>query len=66
MQKFNEFEYKRPDMNAVRRTLSGLTQSMQKAGSADDAENAIRGFSTFESSISTQVNLAHVRHTIDT
>lgn len=66
MEKFSEFEYKRPDMSAVRHTLFGLSQSMEKAKSADDAENAIRGFSAFESSFTTQVNLAHVRHTIDT
>ncbi len=66
MQKFSEFEYRRPDMAAAKRTLSGLARSVRKAKSADEVERAIEGFSALESAVSTQMNLAHIRHTIDT
>lgn len=66
MQKFSEFEYRRPDLGAVRRTLSALTRSVKHAKTVDEVARAILDFSSFESAFMTQMSLAHVRHTIDT
>ena len=41
MQTFSDFEYKRPDLGAARRTLSVLTRSVKKAKSADEVVQAI-------------------------
>ncbi len=66
MQKFSEFEYKRPNLGAARRALSGLTKKVKRARSFAAVEEAILGFSKLQSAITTQISLAHARHTIDT
>ncbi|HWQ58584.1 MAG TPA: M3 family oligoendopeptidase [Clostridia bacterium] len=65
MQKFSEFEYRRPDLAAARRTITKLTRSVKQAKDFAEAEQAIFGFSALQSAITTQMSLAHVRHTID-
>lgn len=66
MQTFSDFAYQRPNLNAARRTLSGLTKSVKRAQSFGAVEAAILGFSKLQSAIMTQMSLAHARHRIDT
>lgn len=66
MQKFSEFRYERPDLNAARRTLAKLTKSVKRAKDFSALEQAIFGFSKLQSEVMTSMSLAHARHTIDT
>lgn len=65
MQKFSEFKYERPDLAAARRTLSKLAKSVRRAKGFSEVEQAIFGYSKLQSAVTTQMSLAHARHTID-
>ena len=42
MQKFNDYKYERPDLDAVRETISALTDAMHNARTPDEAVTVIR------------------------
>ena len=66
MEKFSEFEYRRPDMGALKKELNGLSAAVKNASSFSDVEKAIFAFSALQSELQTEISLAHIRHTINT
>ena len=43
MQKFSDYKYERPDLDAVRETVSALTDAMHNARTPDEAAAVIEG-----------------------
>ncbi len=63
---FPEMPYKRPDGEQVKSTLALLTQQLKDAPDYETAKTVFLEKESVQKHISTQVNLAHIRHTIDT
>ena len=66
MIKFREMPYERPDLEAVKEQLIGLTQRLKDAGSYEEAKAVFLEKEGAERHLDTLSNLAYVRHTIDT
>ena len=66
MIRFSEMPYERPDMDAVKQTLAALTEKLRQAPDYAAAKAVFLEKEEQEKHLSTQVSLAHIRHTIDT
>ena len=64
--KFSEMPYKRPDAEAVKAELSGLTGRLKAAESYEEARAVFLEKEEMEKSVETMSTLAYVRHSIDT
>ncbi len=64
--KFSEMKYQRPDVEALKASLTELTEKLRGAGSYEEAREAFLAKEKLEKSLRTQTSLASIRHTIDT
>ena len=64
--KFSEMPYKRPDAEAVKAGLSGLTERLKAAKSYEEARAVFLEKEEMEKAVETMSTLAYVRHSIDT
>ena len=64
--KFSEMPYKRPDAEAVKAGLSGLTERLKAAESYEEARAVFLEKEEMEKAVETMSTLAYVRHSIDT
>ncbi|TFE03682.1 M3 family oligoendopeptidase [Jeotgalibacillus sp. R-1-5s-1] len=66
MQKFNDYQYKRPDFAQAKMTFEELLTAFTEAGSAEEQIAAINKLNTYRNNISSQYNLALIRASVDT
>lgn len=64
--KFSEMPYQRPDLEALKGQLSGLTDRLKAAGSYAEAKTVFLEKEELERHLDTTATLASVRHSIDT
>ena len=64
--KFTEMPYERPDLEALKQTLSGLTQRLREAENYAAAKDVFLEMETVKKHIGTLSTLVYVRHSIDT
>ncbi|WP_432358214.1 M3 family oligoendopeptidase [Sporosarcina sp. UB5] len=63
---FEEFEYKRPDMNNIKQEFNSLLEQFHSASSFEEQNNVIEKLNAIGSNYSTQSNLMYIRSSIDT
>ena len=66
MLKFEEFEYKRPDMDNIKQEFHGLLEQFRSAESFEKQNGIIEKLNAIGSNYSTQSNLMYIRSSIDT
>lgn len=66
MLKFEEFEYKRPDMSSIKKEFNELLEHFRSASSFEEQNEIIEKMNAIGSNYSTQANLAYIRSSIDT
>lgn len=64
--KFQEYTYERPDYDKYKAQAKSLISQVETAGSSDEAIKVINEMSGQMSSIETMMNLASIRHSINT
>ena len=64
--KFEEMQYRRPDVEALKGQLADLTWRLEQAETYAQAKAAFLEEEKLSRSLSTMNNLAYVRHSIDT
>ncbi len=64
--KFSQMPYARPDIAEVKKSLAALTEQLKAAPDYAAAKAVFLQKEQEQKHLSTQVNLAHIRHTIDT
>ncbi len=64
--KFQEFEYKRPDLEALLQEIEQLKQRLQNAPSYSAFLAAFKDYDSHLKSLNTMANLCYIRHTINT
>ena len=64
--KFSQMPYARPDIAQVKQSLAALTEQLKAAPDYPAAKAVFLQKEQEQKHLSTQVNLAHIRHTIDT
>jgi M3 family oligoendopeptidase len=64
--KFNEFPYERPDMKQAEAQFLELLEQFNSAESAPEQDQAMKEINKLRSEIDTNLQIASVRHTIDT
>ena len=64
--KFSEMPYERPDLDAVKKQYSALTERLKAAGSYEEARTVFLEKETLDKHVQTLATLSHVRHSIDT
>ena len=64
--KFYQMSYRRPDLEALKEQISGLTQRLKQADSYEAAKAAFLEKEELEKHLITQSTLAEIRHSIDT
>ena len=63
---FEEFEYKRPDMDNIKQEFNGLLEQFRSAESFEEQNGIIEKLNAIGSNYSTQSNLMYIRSSIDT
>jgi len=63
---FNDFEYKRPELDQISVSFKELLKQFAEAKSADEANRLFSEVSDLRSEFMTMYNIAHIRHTINT
>ena len=63
---FEEFEYKRPDMDNIKQEFHGLLEQFRSAESFEEQNGIIEKLNAIGSNYSTQSNLMYIRSSIDT
>ncbi|MER0123969.1 M3 family oligoendopeptidase [Streptococcus sp. ZJ93] len=63
--KFTDYTYTRPDYALVKEDLSHLTKQLQTADSAEKTIEVVKAITAINSTLDTQMNLWHIRHTVD-
>ncbi|TCD46719.1 M3 family oligoendopeptidase [Streptococcus sp. X16XC17] len=63
--KFSEYKYTRPDYEAIKATLTDLTNQLAAAENADTALEIVKKITAINLNIDTQANLWSIRHSID-
>ncbi len=66
MEKFREFEYRRPDISAVKEAFSVALKGLSEGENAERQYEAIRNINAMRKEIESMNALARIRHTIDT
>ena len=64
--KFSEMPYERPDLDAVKKQYSTLTERLKAAGSYEEARTVFLEKEKLDKHVQTLATLSHVRHSIDT
>ncbi|WP_252502660.1 M3 family oligoendopeptidase [Sporosarcina sp. Marseille-Q4943] len=63
---FEEFQYKRPEMESIKQEFNSLLEQFRSAGSFEDQNVVIEKLNAIGSNYSTQSNLMYIRSSIDT
>lgn len=66
MMKFSQMPYERPDLEGLKTQLAGLTERLKTAGGYEEARAVFLEREQAGRHLSTLVNLASIRHSIDT
>ncbi|MGD7043484.1 M3 family oligoendopeptidase [Jeotgalibacillus proteolyticus] len=66
MKTFDQYEYKRPELEEEKVRFQQLLNSFEHAGSVEEQTEAITQINKFRNKLSTQFNLAYIRASIDT
>jgi M3 family oligoendopeptidase len=66
MMKFEQFEYIRPDLNAINGRFTELLNEFQQAESVDAQIAAMKKINELRNEIDSMINICHIRHSIDT
>ena len=66
MTKFSEMKYERPDVEALKKELAGLIEELKNAPDYAAAKEIFLRKDEADRHVSTQSNLAYIRHSIDT
>ncbi|MFA5693362.1 MAG: M3 family oligoendopeptidase [Acholeplasmataceae bacterium] len=64
--KFNDFKYERPKIGLVKNELIKLVDNLNNANSLDEALSIIKKYHKYEDNFSSNVQLAYIRHSLDT
>ena len=64
--KFSEMPYERPDLDAVKKQYSALTERLKATGSYEEARAVFLEKEELDKHVQTLATLSHVRHSIDT
>jgi M3 family oligoendopeptidase len=64
--KFNEYEYKRPDMEAVKKKFAEALERFSKAENVKRQSEAMDEINEIRNNVSTMFNICYIRHSIDT
>ncbi len=64
--KFSEMPYERPDLDAVKKQYSALTERLKAAGSYEEGRAVFLEKEELDKHVQTLATLSHVRHSIDT
>lgn len=64
--KFNEFEYKRPDYDAIKKSLASLVNQLKSADTPEKQYEYIKDINKIRNNIQTMGTLAEIRHSINT
>ena len=64
--KFSEMPYERPDLDAVKKQYSALTERLKAAGSYEEARAVFLEKEELDKHVQTLATLSHIRHSIDT
>ena len=63
---FNDFEYKRPELETISTKFKDLISDFKSASSADKANVIFADIANLRSEFMSMYNIAHIRHTINT
>ena len=63
---FDTLEYKRPDFNAIAADTDEYAERLKNASSYPEARAIFLEYDTSRKSFSTMINIAYIRHTLDT
>lgn len=64
--KFEEFQYKRPNVEEIEKEVSVLLEQFDSAESADEQNKVMHEINKIRNDFSTMLNICYVRHTINT
>ena len=64
--KFSQMKYERPDAELLKEQLKSLTERMAAAASYEEAREVFLELEKLESEVMTVMQIASIRHTIDT
>lgn len=64
--KFNEYEYKRPEMDEIKNRFMNALEKFTDAGNADEQIKAMEEINEIRNYVGTMFNLVYIRHSIDT
>lgn len=64
--KFTEYEYKRPDMPAIKKAIRSLIEEFKQAATVEAQSEVIEKINAYRRDFSTQANLVYIRASIDT
>ena len=66
MIKFDEMKYERPDIEALKKEVSELTNKLENASSYEEAKAAFLDYDKLARHLDTCTNLVEIRHTVNT
>ncbi|WP_026692228.1 M3 family oligoendopeptidase [Peribacillus kribbensis] len=64
--KFEQFEYKRPDISEIKESLTLAIEEFSHASTADEQNECMQRINKIRNDVDTMVNICYIRHTIDT
>ncbi|MBM7659638.1 M3 family oligoendopeptidase [Bacillus mesophilus] len=64
--RFEQFEYKRPNLEEIENSVSALLTKFDQAQTADEQNQIMKEINGLRNDYSTMYNISYVRHTIDT
>ncbi|MFZ3589553.1 M3 family oligoendopeptidase [Bacillus sp. DJP31] len=64
--RFEEFEYKRPNLEEIEKNVTVLLNKFDEASSPDEQNEIMKEINSIRNDFSTMYNICSVRHTIDT
>jgi M3 family oligoendopeptidase len=66
MMKFEDYTYKRPDLEEVKAQFEKVLERFEKAGSVEEQSQAMHEINEIRNDLGTMFNLCSIRHSIDT
>lgn len=66
MMKFENYTYKRPDLEEVKAQFEKVLERFEKAGSVEEQSRAMHEINEIRNDLGTMFNLCSIRHSIDT
>lgn len=63
---FNNFDYKRPELEEINKSFTAAIKQFAAASDADQAKAIFSKIATIRSEFTSMYSIAHIRHTVDT